>query len=316
MSVIFDPKAYLKKVLPKGFEEQSLLYANDIEVKKTVLRSLTAAKAINGREIKSSIYNSVNQYKNKYEELLNQGATKSEAYEEATNGEALLKQRIYSTLIYDEVQELKEEHYGEYYMWLPSDAQTPDPQHQLLYGKVFKVGEGDKNGFMPGERWGCQCGIDFIGNYDKEKILKNTDKRFIADTQRLYNEAINKKNIVDTVEFRTVESAEAARLKKNIGFDLNGYNYELRLIDVKHILNNHGDFATEKARNQIAVKARDLALISEITKNYNSVSMKVKNNGTKSIKYMKVIGNEYYYVEVVGTQKKRLLSKTMYIKKK
>ena len=178
MSLKFDPKAYLKKVLPKGFEDRKIL-TNDLNVKQTVLSSLTRAKAINGREIKSSIYNTAEQYKDKYERLRADGLKKSEAVNEAINNEALLKQRIYNTLIYDEVQELKKQFAGWYYTWLPSDAEEPDPEHALLYGKIFKVGEGDKNGFMPGERWGCQCGIEFIeppNLSEKTKAVKISTK--------------------------------------------------------------------------------------------------------------------------------------------
>ena len=45
---------------------------------------------------------------------------------------------------------------------MPSDAKNPDPEHQLLYGKIFRVGEGDKDGNMPGERYGCRCGIEWL----------------------------------------------------------------------------------------------------------------------------------------------------------
>ena len=68
-----------------------------------------------------------------------------------------------STMItYNEVQALKKEHKGKRYRWLPSGALNPDPEHQLLYGQIFNVGEGDKDGNMPGERYGCQCGIEWI----------------------------------------------------------------------------------------------------------------------------------------------------------
>lgn len=174
MSLMFDPKEYLKKVLPKDFERKKILN-NKIDVKREVLSSLTQAKAVNGREIKSSIYNTVEHYKHKYDELRAQGLSVKGAVQEATGDEALLRQRIYSTLIYDEVQELKQQYAGWDYKWLPSEAENPDPEHQLLYGKIFKVGRGDKNGFMPGERWGCRCGIEFIeppNPSDKTKAVK------------------------------------------------------------------------------------------------------------------------------------------------
>ena len=46
------------------------------------------------------------------------------------------------------------------------------PEHQLLYGKIFKVGEGDKNGNMPCERYGCKCGIEWLTSDEVEKLKK------------------------------------------------------------------------------------------------------------------------------------------------
>ena len=76
--------------------------------------------------------------------------------------EVLLKDRIENLVLWNEVQNLKKEHEGQFYRWLPSSSKIPDPEHQLLYGKIFKVGEGDKEGNMPSERYGCKCGIQFL----------------------------------------------------------------------------------------------------------------------------------------------------------
>ena len=67
------------------------------------------------------------------------------------------------------IQDLKAQHKGEFYRWMPSSAENPDPQHGLLYGKIFRVGEGDKEGNMPGERYGCQCGIEWLGEEEAFK---------------------------------------------------------------------------------------------------------------------------------------------------
>ena len=319
MSVIFDQKAYLKKVLPSGFKSQRIL-TNDLGVRKAVLSSLTTAKAINGREIKNSIYKTVDHYKDKYETLRDGGLNRKDAKTEAVNDESLLKQRIYNTLVYDEVQALKEEHAGELYKWLPSDAETPDPQHQLLYGKIFRVGEGDKDGLMPGERYGCRCGIEFLGNTDKEKALENVDEKFKKEAERMFESARGKisPDTNDSVSFGLVNAQEAQRIKKSTGKNLKGYERDLRLKDVKHMRTQHGNFEKEARRGQIPVKSSDIALIPEITKNYDSITLSSEKSrsGETILIYKKKIGNEYYYLESIGTEAtKKLTSKTMWIKK-
>lgn len=103
-------------------------------------------------------------YKKKIDELEIDGVPKTKARFIATNDQKLLQQRIENLVVFSEVIKIKEENAGKYYKWLPSGADEPDPQHQLLYGKTFLVGEGDDEGNMPAERYGCQCGMEILTN--------------------------------------------------------------------------------------------------------------------------------------------------------
>lgn len=132
----------------------------DLDPKKSIERAIVQSTAVTGRELKATYKNTIEQYTAKMDLLKDEGVR---AYKrEAVNGEALLKNRIAGLVIYNEVQEQKKEHKGKKYRWIPSSAQEPDPEHQLLYGQIFKDGEGDKDGNMPGERYGCQCGIEWL----------------------------------------------------------------------------------------------------------------------------------------------------------
>lgn len=162
----FDPQTWLKRVFPKGIEKSGLL--NDkLEIKKTYLKALVRATAVSQRKLTQEIYKTVDFYVEKEERLKSQGVKAFK--QEALNGQALLTERIKNFLVYSEVQAQKTAHKGRMYRWLPSSAKEPDPEHQLLYGKVFREGEGDKEGHMPGERWGCQCGIEWL---DDEEAFK------------------------------------------------------------------------------------------------------------------------------------------------
>lgn len=163
----FDPQTWLKRVFPKGIEKSGLL--NDkLEIKKTYLKALVRATAVSQRKLTQEIYKTVDFYLEKEERLKAQGVRAFK--QEALNGQALLTERIKNFLVYSEVQAQKKAHKGRMYRWLPSSAEEPDPEHQLLYGKVFRKGEGDKEGHMPGERWGCQCGIEWL---DDEEAFKD-----------------------------------------------------------------------------------------------------------------------------------------------
>lgn len=70
----------------------------------------------------------------------------------------LLIHRVQSEVVSQLSKGIREQYAGEKYRWLPSDAQVPDPQHQLKYGKVYTVGVGE----MPGDRYGCRCGMEIL----------------------------------------------------------------------------------------------------------------------------------------------------------
>lgn len=69
-----------------------------------------------------------------------------------------LIQRVQNEVITQVAEEIREKYAGEFYVWLPSDADEPDPEHQLNYGEKFQVGVGE----MPGDRFGCRCGMEIL----------------------------------------------------------------------------------------------------------------------------------------------------------
>lgn len=160
--VVFYPDKFKKKVLPKGFFNDNLL-DKDFSLKKKAMQALILAN-INKKDLTKTVLKVAKVYENKVDSLEDEGLPRTRATLLAKHGEKLLRQRIESLVVYSEIQRLKEDNEGEYYIWLPSGAEDPDPQHQLLYGKKFLVGEGDGDGNMPGERYGCQCGMEILNN--------------------------------------------------------------------------------------------------------------------------------------------------------
>ena len=173
--IIFDPSKFALLVLGKDFFKKKIL-TTDLELKKFIMSAILKATSISKREVDATVYKVVDNYEKKMKNLKAEGVKAFKS--EALNDEVLLKDRIESLVVWNEVQHLKEEHEGEYYRWLPSSAETPDPEHQLLYGKIFKVGEGDKEGNMPAERYGCKCGMQIL-TAEEAKDLKGRIKNGI-----------------------------------------------------------------------------------------------------------------------------------------
>jgi len=160
--MIFYPDKFKRKVLPKGFFEDDLLTKDKFYLKKKAMQGLILATSATKKDITNTVSKVAAVYMSKVDQLREDGLPKAKAALLAKGNEALLRQRIENLVVYSEVQRLKEENQGEYYRWLPSGADEPDPEHQLLYGQIFLVGEGDGEGNMPAERYGCQCGMEIL----------------------------------------------------------------------------------------------------------------------------------------------------------
>lgn len=170
-NILFDPSVFLRNAFPKGFWEKNFATQNNIDLKKYVIRTLKKGDLISEVDIETTAEKVLKYYKKKFLEL-----PKAE-FEEIIKEQSLLKDRLENLAVYNEVQKIKEVASGKYYRWIPSDAENPDPEHQLLYGKIFLIGEGDKNGNMPGERYGCRCSMELLSVDDiPEFETKKLDK--------------------------------------------------------------------------------------------------------------------------------------------
>lgn len=165
--MIFNPVQYLKLLFGAGFFKGRLLNS-DLELKQLALQSILKATNLSKRKVEATVYKVVDNYEEKMKRLKKERVRAFKA--KALNNEALLKDRIENLVLWNEVQNLKKENEGKFYRWLPSSAKEPDPEHQLLYGKIFKVGEGDKDGNMPAERYGCKCGMQILTEQEAKEL--------------------------------------------------------------------------------------------------------------------------------------------------
>lgn len=174
------PAAYLKRVLPAGFFKERLL-GKKFSIKRTFLRALVTAAELDEQELKDSYARTIKFYREKEKKLEDEEVKNPE--KKAVNNEKLLKSRVENLVVYSESQRLKDEHKGEYYIWLPSSSKEPRPQHQLLYGEIRKIGDGE----FPNEDYGCKCGAYFLG----ANPLEND---FLTDEQKNKIEKLIKKD--------------------------------------------------------------------------------------------------------------------------
>lgn len=156
MSITYDPNKILRKIAPKKKVEK--LVSGNLTLNKSVLAMFSGIDFISKASIQSVALKTIKQYKKRYADEKAEGQTASEAKETALNDKKLMINRVQNAIVTQVSQEIRDQYAGEYYIWLPSDALEPDPQHQLNYGKKFQIGKGEQ----PGDRFGCRCGMDIL----------------------------------------------------------------------------------------------------------------------------------------------------------
>lgn len=149
MSIIYDPTKLLKKIAPD--KKIKKLLKGDVSLKKSALSFVDAVDFIDKKSVADVALKTVKGYQKRIE-------GDEELQASILKDPKQLIQRVQNEVVYQISGLIKENYSGEQYEWLPSSADEPDPEHQLNYGKIFTVGEGE----MPGERYGCQCGMHIL----------------------------------------------------------------------------------------------------------------------------------------------------------
>ncbi len=144
------PRAAIKRMVSTG--------GHRIAVKKAALRSVADMGIVSDKDLTDTVLNVVSQYKEKYGDLRDSGASATDAMSESVGDADLLISRVQNLVVYNIQAKVRENYDGDQYEWIPSDADEARPEHQLLYGTVRTVGVG----IMPGEEWGCRCGMRLL----------------------------------------------------------------------------------------------------------------------------------------------------------
>lgn len=163
MPITVLPRNIAKKLVPKKTVEK--LVRRDLTLNRAAASMLAQSGLLSKKKVEEVAIKVIRQYKDAHKE---DGVSKAEAM----NDKVLMVERVQNVATREITKEVKKVYRGERYQWLPSNANEPDPLHQLNYGKRFWVGKGE----MPGDRWGCQCGM---------RILVDEDELFLDDELNL-----------------------------------------------------------------------------------------------------------------------------------
>jgi hypothetical protein len=161
MAIEVLPSKLLKKLAPKKTVER--LVTRNLTLNRAAVTMLSKSGVLSKKKVEEVAIRVIRSYKETFKDEVESGASKTAALDEALNNKKLMVQRVQNTAVNEVVKEVKRTYRGEHYEWLPSDAEEPDPLHQLKYGKRFRIGKGE----MPGDRYGCRCGMRILVDEDQ-----------------------------------------------------------------------------------------------------------------------------------------------------
>lgn len=148
MAIRYLPDELLRKAAPASKIERAV--KPNLSLKKAALTNANAFDFLDTAAIERVALKTMKGYRARVKD----GEDRSDLAADP----AQLIQRVQNEVVFQVANEIKETYAGEFYVWLPSDADEPDPEHQLNYGKEFQIGVGE----MPGDRYGCRCGMEIL----------------------------------------------------------------------------------------------------------------------------------------------------------
>lgn len=149
MSIKYEPSKIIQKIAPK--KKLKKLVSSELTLKRTALSFSGEFDFLSKKKVMDVALKTLKSYKERIKE-------NPELKDKISSDPKQLIQRVQNEVITQIATEIKDKYAGESYTWLPSSADEPDPEHQLNYGKVFVIGEGEQ----PGDRYGCQCGMEIL----------------------------------------------------------------------------------------------------------------------------------------------------------
>lgn len=145
----YEPSKLLKRIAPEKKIEKAV--KENLSLKRAALTNAAQFDFLDEKAISRVALKTLKGYKRRVKE-------NPDLKQDLIDDPAQLVQRVQNEVVFQVASEIKDRYAGEFYVWLPSDADEPDPEHQLNYGQTFQVGDGE----MPGDRFGCRCGMEIL----------------------------------------------------------------------------------------------------------------------------------------------------------
>lgn len=118
-------------------------------------------------------------------------------------------------------------------------------------------------------------------------------------------------------DFATVSDETARIVKDETGLDVSGWKHSIGEADIRHILKKHGNEKIENNRGQRAVTRQDIERLPEILDSFDDIQYSGTNEaGNETFLVRKRIGDEIYCAQEIWAERKKMVVKSMWIRKR
>lgn len=169
MTLKYEPKKLIRRLALK--KKSKKLVNKDLSVNTQAVKNLADMGVLPKKALETAALKVIKQHKKAEKKNRKEGMSKKLSLEEALNEKKLIAARIQQAVLYEQTQTIKKAYRGEFYEWLPSTANVPDENHMLKYGLIFQLGKGE----APGDRIGCQCGMEILTDDSRSEILEKLE---------------------------------------------------------------------------------------------------------------------------------------------
>lgn len=150
MSIKVEPSKIIRR-FASSRKVKRLFDSKGISLKRAALAFIAEMDFVSTKDISKVALEVIREYEKRIKK-------DPDAKKEIRKNPKLLVHRVQNEVVLKMSEGIKKAYAGKKYRWLPSDAENPDPQHQTKYGRIYTVGVGE----MPGERFGCKCGMEIL----------------------------------------------------------------------------------------------------------------------------------------------------------
>ena len=171
------------------------------------------------------------------------------------------------------------------------DAEWDESKHPRAENGQFGVGSGEKQTEKPSK------GKTDLGSLFQTAISNSGGNAVYSD-------------------FAVIDGKTAGIVKAETGIDISGWKHSIGEADIRHILKKHGNEKTENSRGQRAVTQQDIEKLPEILSDFDDMQYSGTNEfGNETFLVKKRIDDEIYCAQEVWTGRKKMVVKSMWIKK-